>query len=114
MKYWIDVENGEYGMVADPDNLRGVPVRVESGLSPWDCESLLAKAHENGAVLVVEAMAELDALIQAFEGLALSFIYSPVPPTFRGNRGEVPSRALNLEPFDEVDSYCAELSELAA
>ena len=114
MAYWIDVENGEYGMVTDPENLFGLPVNVDGGLTRRDCERLLARARENGSVLVVEAMAELDALIRAFEGLAQSFIYSPVPPTFCRNREEVPARRAEPHAFGETEGFCAALQEMAA
>ena len=114
MGYWIDVDNGEYGMIADPENLFGLPVNVDGGLSRRDCERLLARARENGSVLVVEAMEEVDSLIRSFEGLAMTFIYSPVPPTFCRNQGEVPARRAEPQAFGKTEGFCAALQEMAA
>ena len=114
MRYWIDVNNGEYGMVADPENLFGLPVNVDGGLTRRDCERLLARARENGSVLVVAAVEEVDRLIRSFEDLSMTFIYSPVPPTFCRNREVVPAGRMEPQAFVETERFCAALQEMAA
>ena len=82
MKYWIDVENGEYGLATDSADLPGLAVSGEGSVDPHQTQRMAVRAREVGGVLVMEGMETFQAVFGALESaLATSFIYSPVAPT---------------------------------
>lgn len=85
MKFWIDLINGEYGMVADSTDLSGLAISGEGSMDPLLTERMAARAREEGGVLVMEEIETFQTVFGTLEeALGMSFIHSPVAPTCAG------------------------------